>query len=196
MFIDYTGIMLVGIASGFVILADYLFRFPEAETRRPWAAGFFAAGLVGLVTSVPMILTWPLPSSYNIAFGEAALFLSVAFLAAGVTLALSWEPLIPAIFGAFGGVMAVVIGLRLWDLGMTKEPALTGIGYIAAGMGGILTLPAIQFRRQRWVAVVAALLLIVAAVVFLVIGYGAYWSHLSDFAKWVPPTMAGGKAAG
>lgn len=190
MFVDYTGIMLVGIAAGFVILADYLLRAPVAEERSAWAAGFFAAGLVGLVTSVPMVLAWPLPGSYNIAFGEAALYLSIAFLAAGVTLALRWEPLIPAVYGAFGGVMAVVIGLRIWDLGMTREPALTGIGYLAAGLGGILTLPAIQFRNRRWLAVSAAVLLAVAAVVFLVIGYEAYWGHLSAFAKWLPSTMA------
>jgi putative membrane protein len=190
MFVDYTGIMLVGIAAGFVILADYLFRAPAAEERTAWAAGFFAAGLVGLVTSVPMVLTWPLPGSYNIAFGEAALYLSVAFLAAAATLALRWEPLIPAIYGAFGGVMAIVIGLRMWDLGMTKAPALSGIGYIAAGLGGVLTLPAIQFRGQRWISVLAAALLVVAALIFLITGYEAYWGHLSDFAKWLPPTMA------
>jgi putative membrane protein len=190
MFIDYTAIMLVGIATGFVLLADYLFRSPQAESRVPWAAGFFAVGLLGVLTSLPMVLTWPLPGSYNIAFGEPALFLSIAFLAAGMTLALRWEPLIPSIFGAFGGLIAVVVGLRIWGLGMTTEPALTGIGYLAAGLGGILTLPAIQFRQTRWLALLAAILLALAALIFLVIGYEAYWAHLVDFAKYLPASMA------
>jgi len=194
-FVDYTGVMLVGIAAGFVILADYLWRAPKAEERTAWAAGFFAAGLLGLLTSVPMILMWPLPGSYNIAFGETALYLSVAFLAAAVTLALRWEPLIPAIYGFFGGLIAVVVGLRIWDLGMTQEPALTGIGYLAAGLGGVLTLPAIRWRETRWIALVAAICLAVAAVVFLLIGYEAYWGHLKDFAHWLPPTLAHAAAA-
>lgn len=194
MFIDYTAIMLVGIAAGFVILADYLVRSPAAETRAPWAAGFFAAGLLGLVTAVPMVVTWPLIGSYNIAFGEAALYLSITFLAAAVTLALKWEPLIPALFGAFGGVIAIVVGLRIANLGMTSAPTVTMIGYLAAGLGGILTLPAIQFRNQRWIALLAAALLAVAAIVFLLIGYEAYWAHLAEFAKWVPATMLKGKS--
>ncbi len=195
MFIDFTGVMLVGIGAGFVILADYLFRAPAAESRAPWAAGFFAAGLLGLLTSLPMILTWPLPGAYNIAFGEPALYLSIAFLGAGITLALRWEPLIPAIYGAFGGLIAIVVGLRIGNLGLTKEPTLTLVGYLAAGLGGILTLPAIQYRNVRAIALIAAACLVVAAVVFLFIGYAAYWSHLSAFAKWVPATMAKSGAA-
>src|SRR5579875_3867471 len=108
MFIDYTAVMLVGISAGFVILAHYLYTNPAPEARQPWAAGFFAAGLLGLVTSVPMLIMWPLPGGFNVAFGEPALFLSVAFLAAAVTLALRWEPLIPALYGFFGGIIAIV----------------------------------------------------------------------------------------
>ena len=190
MFVDYTGVMLIGISAGFVILAHYLYRNPEPDQREPWAAGFFAAGLLGLATSVPMLIMWPLPGSYNIAFGEPALFLSVAFLGAALTLAKKWEPLIPALYGFFGGIMAVVLGIRLMGLGMTQSPALAGIGYIAAGLGGMLTLPAINYRSVRWIALTAAVLLGIAAVVFLLTGYMADWTHLTDFAHWLPATMA------
>lgn len=190
MFIDFTGVMLIGMAAGFVILAHYLYRNPGPEDREPWAAGFFAAGLLGLVTSVPMILIWPLPGSYNIAFGEPALFLSVAFLAAALTLTKKWEPLIPALYGFFGGITAVVIGVRLMSLGMTQSPTVAGLGYIAAGLGGMATLPAINYRSVRWIALTAAVLLGIAAVIFLATGYLAYWSHLTEFAHWVPATLA------
>ncbi len=186
LFTDYLAVMLVGLSSGFVILAHYLYRNPEPGDRQAWAAGFFAAGLLGLVTSVPMIVNWPLPGSYNIAFGEPALYLSVAFVGAGITLALRWDPLIPALYGFFGGLLAVVVGIRIGDLGMTSQPALTSIGYIAAGIGGMLTLPAINWRKQRGIAIVAAIFLGIAAVVFLFTGYAGYWGHLAQFAKWVP----------
>ncbi len=189
-FIDFLAVMLVGMAVGFVILADYLYRSPAADTRAPWAAGFFAAGLLGLVTSLDIVYTWPLPGSFNIAYGEPALYLSITFLAAAITLAMKWEPLIPALFGAFGGVIAIVVGIRIDNLAMGSAPFLTMLAFVAAGIGGILTLPAIQFRDHRWIAIVAALLLIASAVLFLLMGYEAYWAHLADFAKWVPATMA------
>lgn len=190
MFIDYAAVMLVGLGAGFVVLAHYLFRNPEREERQAWAAAFFASGLIGLVTSVPMVLTWPLPSSYNIAFGEPALFLSIAYLGAAITLTFRWEPLLPALFGFFGGLIAIVVGIRIMNLGMTKEPLLTGVGYLAAGFGGCLTLPAINWRHVRWVAILAATLLGLAALIFLFTGYEAYWSHLAQFAKWAPPTLS------
>jgi putative membrane protein len=188
-FIDYAAVMLVGLGAGFVVLAHYLYVDPEPDQRQPWAAAFFSAGLLGLVTSVPMILTWPLASSYNIAFGEPALFLSVAYVGAAITLAMRWEPLFPALYGFFGGLIAIVVGLRIISLHMTQEPLLAGVGYLAAGLAGCLTLPAINWRRQRWLALSASVLLGVAALVFLFTGYGAYWSHLAGFAKWQPATM-------
>lgn len=189
MFVDYTAVMLISLGAGFVVLAHYLYRNPEPGQRKPWAAAFFAAGLLGLLTSVPMIVVWPLAGSYNIAFGEPALFLSVAYLGAAVTLAFEWEPLFPALYGFFGGLIALVVGVRLIDLGMTSAPLLSGTGYIAAGLGGCLTLPAINWRDRRWLAVLAAVLLGIAAVIFLFTGYGAYWAHLTAFAKWKPATM-------
>jgi putative membrane protein len=44
-----------------------------------------------------MVLTWPLPGGYNVAYGEPGLYFSVLFLAAAATLTFEWEPLIPAI---------------------------------------------------------------------------------------------------
>ncbi len=190
MFTDYLMVMLIGLASGFVILADLLYRNPEPDHRQAWAGGFFAAGLLGLVTAVPMVLTWPLPGSYNIAFGEPALFLSVAYIGAAITLAMRWNPVIPAIYAFFGGLLAVVLGVRIFNLGMTQEPLVTALGYVTAGLGGMLTLPAANWRHRRAFALTAAVLLCVAAIIFLAMGYEAAWSHLASFAKYVPLSLS------
>jgi len=184
--IDFLALMLVSLAAGFVVLAHYLYVNPDHDERQSWASAFFAAGLIGTLTSVPIVIGWPLPGAYNIAFGEPALFLSVAFLGAAAALAFKWEPLFPALFGFFGGIIAIVVGIRIMDLGMTQEPALTMIGYVSAGIGGCLTLPAINWRHVRWIALTAAVALGIAAAVFLLTGYEAYWGHLVQFAKYAP----------
>lgn len=186
MFVDFLGVMLVNLSAGLALLAHYLYVNPGESSRRSWASGFFAVGLLGLLTSFVMIIMWPLPGPYNLAFGEPDLYLSVTFLAAAVTLAFEWEPLIPALFGLFGGVMAIVIGIRLMDLGLTKEPVVAGLGFILAGVGGILTPAALQWRKIRWLTLVTAIILGIAALIWAVTGYNAVWGHIVDFAKYLP----------
>jgi len=104
MFTDYLAMMLVNMEAGLALLGHYLFVNPAKDQRKSWAAGFFAVGLLGLATSLPMVLTWPLPGGFNVAYEEPALFLSIAFLASAVTLVFEWEPYIPAIYGFFGAI--------------------------------------------------------------------------------------------
>lgn len=189
MFVDFVSIMLVNLAAGLALLAHYLYQMPEPGSRRSWAAGFFAVGLVGFVLGVQMVTHWPLPGGYNVAFGEPDLFLSTAFLAAAVTLTFEWEPLIPAIYGAFGGLQAILVGIRLLELHLTQAPTIAFLGYVSAGVGGILVLPALEWRAARWLAVGTAIILGLSAILWGVTGYEALWSHIADFGKWLPATM-------
>lgn len=190
MFIDFVGVMLINLAAGLAILAHYLYENPQPGDRRSWAAGFMAVGLLGITTSLAMVLGWPLPGGYNVAFGEPALFLSTAFLAAAVTLTFEWEPLIPAIYGAFGGILAIFVGIRLMSLHMTQSPTVAGLGYLTAGIGGILALPALNWRHTRWLAWAAAIILGISAIVWAVTGYLTVWDHIASFAKYVPGIAA------
>lgn len=189
MFQDFIAVMLINLAAGLALLAHYIYVNPEKGTRKSWAAGFFATGFLGLLTSFAMIVMWPLPGSYNVAFGEPALLLSVAFLAAAITLTFEWEPLIPAIYGAFGGLAAIIVGIRLADLHMTQSPTIAMLGYVTAGIGGILVMPALQWRKVRGIAIITAIILGIAAVIWAITGYEAIWGHIADFSKWLPATM-------
>lgn len=189
MFVDYVGVMLVNLAAGLAILAHYLYKNPAPRERRSWAAGFFAVGLLGFVTSFAMTVSWPLPGGYNVAFGEPGLFLSTAFLGAAVTLTFEWEPLIPALYGMFGAILAIVVGVRLLTLHLTQSPTVAAVGYLSAGIGGILTAAAINWREVRWLAVLTAVILGISAVVWAITGFMSDWGHIVDFAKWVPLTM-------
>lgn len=190
MFIDYLGVMLVNLGAGLALLAHYIYVKPPKETRRSWAAGFFAVGLLGIMTSLPMIIMWPLPGGFNVAYGEPGLFFSVLFIAAGLTLTFEWEPLIPAIYGFFGAIYAIVIGIRIQDLKLGSQPTAALLGFVLTGLGGMLVLPTMRWRNNRTLALVTSVLLGLAAIIWLYTGYDSGWAHILDFAKWLPPTMA------
>jgi putative membrane protein len=85
MFIDYVTLMLANMAAGLLVLAVFLWRDISAATPdsgRRWAPAMAVPGLIATITGFAMTFTWPLPSPYNIAFGETSVMLGVLFLAA------------------------------------------------------------------------------------------------------------------
>ncbi len=187
--IDYLAVMLVSVGAGLAILALYLFIAPAPEHRPTWGFGFGATALILAVTAIPMIVTWPLPGSYNVAYGEPALMFGALFTVAGLALLFRLELLGPAIWGFFAGIAAVVVGVNIIGLHMSSSPTVAGLGFILAGIGGILTLPAVVWKQQRWIVVLAAIVLAVAAVIWLYTGYLSYPGHMVDFAKYLPASM-------
>ena len=108
------------------------------------------------------------------------------FTVAGLALVFRLDLLGPAIWGFFAGIAAIIVGQNIMSMGMTKSPTLAGLGFILAGLGGVLTLPAVTMKDQRWMSTLAALVLAVAAVIWLYTGYDSYPGHLVDFAKYAP----------
>jgi putative membrane protein len=190
LFIDYLAVMLINFGGGLALGAHYLYVKPDRQYRKSWAAGFFVVGLVGIVTSVPMVLTWPLPGGFNVAYGEPALLLSALFLAAAMTLVFEWEPLVPAIYGFFAAIYAVVIGIRLYDLKMGSEPLAALVGFVLTGVGGMLVLPTLQWHNNRTLTVITSVVLGLAALVWLYTGYAAGWGHILEFGKYLPAGMS------
>ena len=186
MFIDYLGVMLVNLGAGLALLAHYVYVRPAKEARKSWAAGFYAVGLLGLLTALPLTLTWPLPGGFNVAYGEPGLYFATLFIAAGLTLPFEWEPLIPAIYGFFGAIYAVVIGIRIQDLHLGSHPTVALLGFVLTGIGGMLVLPTMQWRNNKTLALITAVILGLAAIIWLYTGYDSGWAHILDFAKWVP----------
>ena len=187
--IDYLAVMLVSVGAGLAILALYLYLAPAPEHRPTWGFGFGATALILAETAIPMIVTWPLPGSYNVAYGEPALMFGALFTVAGFALVFRLDLLGPAIWGFFAGIAAIVVGANIIGMHMSSSPDVAGVGFILAGLGGVLTLPAVALSKQRWIAVLAAIVLAVAAVIWLYTGYLSYPGHMADFAKYVPAYM-------
>lgn len=194
MFIDFLALMLVNLVIGLVLLAIYIVFFLDTNGKRI-APGFLVPGIILPVAGFRLIFTWPLPGSYNIAYGELAVLVGVLFFVAWLALTFEWDLLSVGVVAVLASIAAVIVGLRIINLKMTTEPSLEGIGFIATGLGGILTLPSYLLRKSLAVRIVTAIVLLVGAAIFALTGYAEYWTHLSGFAKWLPDTMRAAAAA-
>jgi putative membrane protein len=102
----------------------------------------------------------------------------VLFLAAAWCLAKDWDLSPIGIYAFFAGWVAVVIGIRIIQLGLTQEPILSGTGFILTGLGGVLAGFILSHRRNIVLRRVGAAVLTVAALIWALTGYMAYWGHL------------------
>ncbi len=193
MYIDYITLRLINMAGGLAVLGLYVLLGVDKEQGKAWGVALAMAGVVGLVTGLHMSLTWPIPDLSavkevssnlrfaNVAFGEMSVLLGVLLLGGGAALMKKWSLRPLTIYAFVAGVVAMVIGIRLWGLGLTKEPMLTGIGFILTGLCGVLSGPFFWVRKRLAARVLAAVIILAAAVIWTLIALGAYWVHLKDF---------------
>ena len=186
MFIDYVSLMLINLAAGLALLAAYVYFGLGSSNQKRWIPGFGVVGAIALVTGLHMTLTWPIPGSFNIAFGETTALFGILFVGTSLTLAMGWELLSLGIYGFFAGLVSLVIGLRFINLGLTPIAVPAGIGFILVGLGGIFSALTLSPKAPRFLRVIGSIVLIVAALIFAFIGLSAYWAHLADFSMWQP----------
>ncbi len=191
MFIDFLTLVMINLVAGTVLLAFYLWKGMDEKDQRPYAPAFLLTGLLSLITGLQLAFTWPLPGSYNIAYGDATALFGVVFLATGISLWQGWNLLPVSIYAFFAGADAVIMGARILSLNLTKEPLVAAIGFILAGLGGLGSFPFFMwFKDNKSVRWVGILVLLAAAAVWAITFYPSIWGHLDSFSKWVPATMA------
>ncbi len=191
MFIDYLTLVMINLVAGSVLLAYYLWKGIDETDQRPYAAAFFVTGLVGIVTGLQLSFTWPLPGSFNVAYGDADTLFGIVYLGTAIALWQGWDLIPISIYAFFAGIDAIIGGLRLYSLNLGKEPLMAAFGFILAGLGGVCAFPFLQWFKEnkavRWIAIIV---LLATAAIWAVTFYGALWAHMASFAKWVPATMA------
>jgi putative membrane protein len=186
MFIDYVTLMLVNLAASLALLAAYVYFGLGSSNQKRWIPGFTVTGAIALLTGLHMSFTWPLPGSFNIAFGETTVLLGILFAGTSLALAMGWELITLGIYGFFAGLVSLLIGFRFINLGLTPVAVPAGIGFILVGLGGVFSASALAFKENRLLKAIGAIVLIVAALIFVFIGLSSYWVHLANFATWQP----------
>jgi putative membrane protein len=177
-FIDYVSLMLINMAAGLVILALFISKDIDRENNQHWAPAFALPGIIAAVCGLAMIFSWPLPKPYNIAYGETSVLLGFLFLAAAWSIAKGWQLFPLGIFAFFAGIAAVIIGIRIINLGLTLTPLVSGVGFILTGSGGIFAEIVILGHRSKWLRGIGALVLLAAAIIWALTAYLEYWTHL------------------
>ena len=189
MFIDFVALLLINMAAGFFLLACFLYWGLGGVDPKRWVPAFSMVGIIALISGFRMAFTWPLPGSFNVAYGEMSIVLGILFLGGALAVAKEWDLKLVAVYGLFAGVAALLIGIRIIDLGMTKEPLLSGVGFILSGASGILATPVLYLRTRGGIRLLGAIVLVATALIWARTGYKAYWGHLDNFSTWVPSTM-------
>ncbi|WP_199322234.1 DUF981 family protein [Leptolyngbya sp. FACHB-321] len=145
MFINYISLVLANLASGITLLAGYLYFSLGTSNQKRWIPGFGVVSAVAIATGLHMTLTWSIVGSFDIAFGEITVLFGILFVGTSLTLTVGWELFSLGIYGIFAGLVLLLIGFRIIDLGLTQLPLLSGIGFILVGLGGI-------FLRQPFIS--------------------------------------------
>jgi putative membrane protein len=189
MFIDYITLMLINMVAGLCLLAYFVYAGLEDAYQKRWIPGFGISGAIALTTGLHMMLTWPVRGSFNIAFGETSVLFGILFVGTAIAIAQGWELITLGIYSFFAGLVAIVVGVRILNLGLTNQPLVSSIGFILTGIGGVCALPTLLFfRENRAWRLVGAIVLVAAALIWAFTGYLAYWNHLENFQQWVPPS--------
>jgi putative membrane protein len=185
MFIDFLTLMLVNMVAALVIHALFMGRWIDKDPKKV-IPGYLLTGAIALLTGFRMIFTWPLPGAYNIMYGEMTVLFGGFLFVAGLAVAFGWNLITIGIYAFFAGAVAVLLGVRILDLNLTSEPLAAAGGFAITGVTAILTLPALAFPKLKWLGMVVALVALLSAVVWIIVGGPAYWQHIASFAKWPP----------
>ncbi len=188
-FIDYVTLLLINMTAGLVVLSWYIYKGIDEPTTAGWSSAFGIVGLIAFVCGLHMTLTWPLDveiikTSFNIPFGEMSIFFGVLFLGAALSISKNWDLFPLSIYAFFAGLAAVILGARIFDLGLTKRPDMSAAGFILAGIGGIMSGIYLKFRSSKVLRIAGSLALAAAAAIWALTGYMAYWSHMLPVDKW------------
>jgi putative membrane protein len=143
------------------------------------------ARIVTSVTSMPaskVAMNEPKNAAFaNICFGEPSVLFGAILLAAALSVARRWPMHGVALLGLVGGLVLIVIGVRIYNAGLTQAPAVTCAGFILTGLLGILALPTVA-SPTKVLRTFTAVLTLLAAVIWGGMGLFAYWAHVAGAA--------------
>ncbi|WP_291999565.1 DUF981 family protein [Caldivirga sp.] len=150
---------------------------------------YMGIGVFALTTGVWGLVTWPLPSSYNIVLMDPWPLFGVAALIVGLALYFTGSLMTVSIPLAFLGIIPIVYGIDILKYHLTNEPALAAALYILTGLAPLLS-PLVYMTRSRnssrYMSYLVMAILVIAGLIAYLIGIEATFAHTAGWVKWTP----------
>ncbi|MGC9225795.1 DUF981 family protein [Caldivirga sp.] len=150
---------------------------------------YMGVGVFALITGVWGLVTWPLPSSYNIVLMDPWPLFGVAALIVGLALYFTGSLITASIPLAFLGIIPIVYGIDILKFHLTNEPSLAAALYILTGLAPLLS-PLVYMTRSRnssrYMGYLVMAILVIAGLIAYLIGIEATFAHTAGWVKWTP----------
>lgn len=175
------GTIFIGLAV--YVVYKYYMGGKNEEYDKSFSYFLIGTGFYALAYGLFYSMLWPMPEggSYSILFGDPYVLLGLASIMGGFAILKNISLTFPGIFAFFSGIMAIVSGYEAYLLNMTRSPVGMLLLYLGAGLSAILILPLI-FTKNKWLAVLVALIMVLTAIMAFIIGFPAIGEHLESFA--------------
>lgn len=178
--------MLMMVSAAFLLLLSMARMYAAAPARKGkgadylngYVAPLYAIGAFLAITGAFVALTWPLPSPYDIIFGDTAMAFGLILIAGGYAVRNGYGFESLSVPSAFIGAYSLVAGYQIWKLGLTNSPQVSAALFASAGLAGIVAYPALRLK-SRGAAYAFMALAAVAAVTAFAIGVLATFGHIA-----------------
>ncbi|MCW6168732.1 MAG: DUF981 domain-containing protein [Thermoplasmatales archaeon] len=196
LYVDSLAVMLIGLAMGTFLGAFYFFFKARGNDQqvRNLIIPAIAIGFFDFVSGYEMSFTWPLPSGYNMLFGDPLLLFGLLLIASAVMIYKNMNlGLLPLLFVLLG-IYVLVGAYSINELGLegkafVSDNWFTSMGlYISDGIGALLA-PILYLKpvgSGKYLYYIEWIILGIGTVFALVIGFIALNGHLIDFAHYFP----------
>ena len=189
---DYLDSMAWDVAASAVLLGVLMLKLPykassgsvEAEGRNMrlgFAAAIGASGFYLFLTGVAISITWPFGAVsgglYNVLFGGVAALGGLLLLAISVALFFNASLAVVSYFAGVVGLYTVVDTFAIVNYGLTKEPLVSALGYLAFAVTAFLSVPATH-SDNRWLRWLFAFIAFLFALAWLIQAAGFTLGHL------------------
>lgn len=197
LFVDPLDLWLMLLGTSLLVVAywvylNYVSGRPEDYKRsvnRNLAFFFLLLGLYAFITGLWATFTWPLPGAYNIVLMDPWAVFGVAMLLLGVSLLFGFNPVGVSYGLAALGFPILVYGIAIYSKGLTREPLFSALMYVLIGLAALGS-PLLAYYggsgRGRFIAYIAIVILVIAALIALYTGVNATFGHIDSWAKWTP----------
>ncbi len=190
-FIDPLAVMLLALGmttaiGGMYFLFSALGNEKKIEGLLMPAVG---VGLFDFISGFLMSFTWPLPSSYNMLFGDPLLMAGILLTVSAFAYYKHYDISSVSILLFFLGIYVIIesVGIVHYHL-ESGDNLLAAMGlYIVDGIAAILSpIMYIDPKKGKIPYMIEAAILIIGTLIALFIGYTAIYGHLLDFIKYFP----------